>query len=336
MVARKATKREFDWRSYSKPARLLTAEQEGALASGTLRPLLDVALAGDGVSLEIRARQATLYYRGSSLARITGACPPFSASIDANLRLARAERPGAEHLETWPLETAEQVAACASELAALRALLDGFAAEEPSSAREQLTAFAQANRVAPDSAELIVVDIEYQYGRRRFDFVAMQRAESVGGAGAFSTPRLVIGELHTGHRPPGGTGGLTSFGAEAAEFAHAISGEHLARAKVELAELQLQRQRLGLSPATPFAHFAEGMPELIAAFTDPSFATPVFDVPLAELHDRLVARRFPTELLRLTAVGDARPESDDRSLSVGANELLPYRAFKGMRKRLQG
>lgn len=333
MAAKKSTKREFDWRAYSKPARLLTPEQESAFSSGILRPFLELALGDDGVSLEIRARQATLYYRGSSLVRITGAQPPFSASIDANVRLPRADRPGAEQLETWPLQTAEQVSACVEELARLRAVLDGFAAEEPVSAREHLTSFARANRVAPESAELIVVDIEYQYGRRRFDFVAMRRATSVGGAGAFTTPRLAIGELHTGSRQPGGV--LTSFGADAAEFAHALSQEHLVRAKTELGDLVRQRQRLGLLPETPFTHFAEGMPELLVAFTEPAFVTPVFDAPLSELHDRLIARRFPVELLRLAAIGAARPESDDASLSVTEDDLLPYRAFKGMRKRLQ-
>jgi hypothetical protein len=335
MAAKKSTKREFDWRSYSKPARLLTAEQEDALSGGLLRPLLDLALSCLGVSLEIRARQATLYYRGVSLARITGATEPFSASIDANLRLPRSERPGTEQLETWPLATAEQVSAFVGELAALRTLLDGFAAEEPISARERLTAFAAANRVTPESAELLVVDLEYQYGRRRFDFVAMRRASSVGGPGAFTTPRLVIGELYTGHRFPTAVGGMTSFGADAAEFAHALSQEHLMRAQAELGELAAQRTRLGLLPETPFSHFAEGLPELLVAFTDPRFFESAFDAPLAELHDRLVARHYPTELLRLSAVGEARPESDDASLAVGEDELLHYRAFKGMRKRLQ-
>jgi hypothetical protein len=335
MAAKKSTKREFDWRSYSKPARLLTAEQEEALASGLLRPLLDLALGADGVSLEIRARQATLYYRGVSLARITGAAERFSASIDANVRLPRAERPGAEQLETWPLATAEEVSACLAELASLRATLDTLTADEPVSARERLTQFAAANRVAPETAELLVVDIEYQYGKRRFDFVAMRRAASVWGSEAFTTPRLVIGELHTGHRFPTAVGGMTSFGADAAEFAHALSQEHLFRAQAEIGELAAQRTRLGLLPQTPFSHFAEGLPELLVAFTDPRFFEPAFDAPMAELHDRLVVRHYPTELLRLAAIGEARPESDDDSMAVGEDELLHYRAFKGMRKRLQ-
>jgi hypothetical protein len=129
---------------------------------------------------------------------------------------------------------------------------------------------------------------------------------------------------------------MTSFGADAAEFVHALSQEHRIRAQAEIGELLLQRQRLGISPQTPFSHFAEGLPELLVVFTDPAFFTPAFDAPLAELHDRLVARHYPTELLRLAAVGAARPESDDSSMAASEDELLAYRAFKGMRKRLQG
>jgi hypothetical protein len=227
-----------------------------------------------------------------------------------------------------------QIEECLAELAEIRSLLDSFAAHEPPSARSLLAQFARANRVAAESAEILVVDIEYQYGRRRFDFVGMRRAQGVGGAAAFSTPRLVIGELFTGHRSPSTS--LISFGAEAAEFAHALSGEHLTRARGELAELARQRQRLGVLAEMPFSHFAEGSPELLVAFTDRGFSGPALDAPLAELHDRAVARHFPPELLRFAAVGSARPESGDHSLTVHEEDLLPYRAFKGLRKRLQG
>ena len=335
MSAKKSTKREFDWRTYSKPSRLLTAEQEAALSGGVLRPLLDFALGAQNLSMEIRARRAALYYRGLNVAHIGGIAAPFSASIDAALHLPPAERPGAEQLETWPLATSADVDACLSELADLCARLDTFAADAPPAPRESLMRFASANRKAADTAELIVVDVEYQYGRRRFDFVAMRRAAAVGGAGAFTTPRLVVGELHTGHRPPTATAGLTSFGADAAEFAHALSGEHLARARAELGELASQRQRLGLSPETPFSHFTDGLPELLAVFIQPGFVTSAFDAPIAELHDRAVARHFPADLIRFAAVGEARTQRDDSSLDVGEDDTLPYRAFKGMRKRLQ-
>ena len=275
MTAKKSTKREFDWRNYSKPERLLTPAQETDLLGGVLRPLLELALADDGLSLQIRARQAALYYRGTSLARLSGPELPFVAQIDANLRLPRAERSGAERLETWPLACPEDVAAFLAEIGRLRAAADSWSADEPSmSLREQITRFAQANGPhATQTAELIVIDIEYQYGKRRFDFVGMRRATGVGGFGAFSTPRLVIGELFGGDRPATSVSSLTSFAADAAQFAHALSGEHLERAKAELEALVAQKIRLGLLASDiPFSHFTAGSPELLVAFTTPRFS----------------------------------------------------------------
>ena len=338
MSAKKSTKREFDWREYSKPARVLTTAQESELLGGFLRPLLDLALADTALNLHIRARQATLYHRGVSLVRLSGAEPPFTAQIDANLRLPRAERTGAERLESWPLSDAESVSKLLGEVRALCEFADSLAAEEGATpARNVLMRFAEANGPhVSHSAELVVVDVEYQYGKRRFDFVAMRRATGVGGLGAFTTPRLVIGELFTGDRAPSSPAGLTTFGAEAAQFAHALSGEHLERAKTELTALAAQKIRLGLlAPDIPFSHFAAGSPELLVAFTTPSFSDASIDAPIAELHDRAVARHFPAELIEFAAVGDARPD-DDHSLEVAEDDVLPYRAFKGMRKRLQG
>ena len=338
MSAKKSTKREFDWREYSKPARVRTTAQESELLGGFLRPLLDLALADSALSLQIRARQATLYHRGVSLIRLSGAEPPFTVQIDANLRLPRAERTGAERLESWPLSDPKSVSELLGEVRALCEFADSLAAEEGATpARNVLMRFAEANGPHVSlSAELVVVDVEYQYGKRRFDFVAMRRATGVGGLGAFTTPRLVIGELFTGDRAPSSPAGLTTFGAEAAQFAHALSGEHLERAKTELTALAAQKIRLGLLASDiPFSHFTAGSPELLVAFTTPRFSDASLDAPIAELHDRAVARHFPAELIEFAAVGDARPD-DDRSLEVAEDDVLPYRAFKGMRKRLQG
>ena len=96
MAKGKSTKREFDWRTYTKPARLLTEDQEQAFARGELAPLLKWALQTPGARFEIRARQAAIYHNGTLLLRIRGAEPPFLGEIDANVRLPRADRAGAE------------------------------------------------------------------------------------------------------------------------------------------------------------------------------------------------------------------------------------------------
>ena len=158
----------------------------------------------------------------------------------------------------------------------------------------------------------------------------------MGGAGAFSTPRLVVGELRSPGRPLTRNSSLAAFGSDAAEFVHALAGEHLIRAKAELADLVAQKVRLGLLPADlPFMRFTEDLPELLVVFTDPEFTEPALDTPIAELHDKLVARKFPTELLTFAATGEAAAafggDAEDRILE---DDVMSYREFKGFRKRL--
>ena len=341
MASKSSAKKEFDWRDYSRPERRLSEGLELALQEGHLGEVRAYARSDSNLSLQIRADQATLYYRGFSLLRIRDAEEGLIADVDANLRLRRAERASAERLETVPARDATETSHLLEVVDDLRKGLDRWsAAGEPPPSRSHLLEFLAANagRTAI-SDELLVVDIEYPYGRRKFDFVALRRAPSVGGAAAFTTPRLVLGDLRYPGRTLGGSSRPSEFGSDAGELAHALSGEHLARVRAEVAELTDQKQRLGLLPADiPFDRIAEGNPDLLEVFTDPTVAEQRFDAPLAELHDKLIARRFPVDHLRFAAVGAAReggvaPGSVAGGLTVESEDVLDYRAFKALRKR---
>lgn len=333
MAKKQATKREFDWRSYTKPARLLSDDQEAALSGGVLAPVLAWARTHAGVRFEIRARQAALYLHGTLLLRLRGAEQPFVGEIDANVRLPRAERPGAEQLEAWPLSSADDVARCVAELDALAELTERFSRDSEPTERAVLHAFATEN-YGSEGADFVVVDTEYQYGHRRFDFVAMKRAEGVSGFPGFTTPRLVVGQLKSARRPMTGTAGLAPYAADFAEFARALTGEHLQRAKTELDELVAQKQRLGLFPREiPFLHFTADDPEYLVVFAGVDVGDAGLDVPIAELHDRLVARHYQPDLLRLASVG---PLGSPEALALHAEDALPYKAFKSYRKSVRG
>jgi hypothetical protein len=337
MAKSKSTRREFDWRSYSKPPRLLTAEQEESLVGGTLSSLLVWARSNDSVRFEIRARQAAIYHSGTMLLRIRGAEPPFVGEIDSNVRSPRAERSGAERLETWPLGSADEVTAMLEELDALRDLNTHYTGGEPPSERSVLHAFATANDGRSDvQARYVVADTEYQYGRRRFDFVGMRRAEGVGGLAGFTTPRLVFGQFKSDGRPLSGTSGVVAHAADFADFAQALGGAHLAAARVELDELVRQKQRLGLLDADiPFRHFPEDDPEYLVVFSGYDLASAEIDHPLAEMHDKLVARHCSPELLRYSALGSEEGSAQKSELTLGTEEALSYREFKRHRKQLR-
>jgi hypothetical protein len=337
MAKSKPNRREFDWRTYTKPARLLTPEQEEAFADGRLSPLLQWAQIHDSVRFEIRARQAAIYHSGTMLLRIRGAEPPFVGEIDANVRLPRNERSGAERLETWPLSSAGEVDAVLAELDTLRDYSVQSGAGAPCSERGVLHAFAQANdgRLG-ETARYLIADTEFQYGKRRFDFVGMRRAEAVGGAAGFTTPRLVFGQLKSGERPLSGASGVIAHAADFADFAQALGGAHLAAARAELDELVTQKLRLGLLDASvPFRHFPEDDPEYLLVFSGYDLASSALDTPLAEMHDKLVARHCRPELLRFVGLDDAQAEADTPPLWLGSDDALSYREFKSYRKRLR-
>lgn len=332
MAKKSNTKREFDWRTYSKPARLLSPEQESALLDGALAPLLALARTRHDLRLEIRSRQAAFYCLGTLVLRVRGSEAPFIAEIDGNVRLPRAERQGPEQLETWPLATPEDVSKVVAEVLSLCEFTasqgDGSAPAE----RAVLHAFADANS-SPDG-DLLVIDTEYQYGKRRFDFVAMRRAEGVAGPGGFTTPRLVVGQLKSAPRPLGGTSGLAVYASDFAQFARALGGTHLAKAKEELAALFAQKQRLGLvSGDIPLRHLTEDDAEYLVVLAGFSAGDETLDPPLIEMHEKIVTRHYRPELLRLAHVDD--PSHVDE-LRLTADDMMTYREFKGYRKRLRG
>lgn len=332
MAKKSSTKREFDWRSYTKPPRLLSPEQEAALLGGVLAPLLDLALERQDLRLEIRSRQVAFYCLGTLVLRVRGVEEPFVAEIDANVRLPKADRVGAEQLETWPLSTPEEVASCVGEVITLCESVAGFADGAVASERAVLHAFADANASA--DGDLIVIDTEYQYGKRRFDFVAMRRAEGVAGPGGFTTPRLVVGQLKSAPRPLGGTSGLAVYASDFAEFARALGGTHLAKAKDELAELFAQKQRLGLvADDVPLRHLTEDDPEYLVVLAGFSAGDEALDPPLIEMHEKVVTRHYRPELIRLASVDDPTRAEE---LRLTADDMMTYRDFKGYRKRLRG
>ena len=85
----------------------------------------------------------------------------------------------------------------------------------------------------------------------------------------------------------------------------------------------------------PFRHFPEDDPEYLVAFWGYDLSSETLDAPLAEMHDKLVARHCQPELLRfvgLTAPDDA---SATPPLWLGSDEALSYREFKRARKHLR-
>lgn len=349
-MAKKPSKKQFDWRTYSRPDRLLTPEQEDAFSpGGLLAPVLELALGDPRIHFQIRARSAALYYRGTALARIKGDFAPFAAEFEAP--------PGAPAPRT-PLETAADVEALLATLAEKRAALDEAAdsgstsdadttgavagGPVPRPERDYLLAIAGSNPPADADAlyggELVVIDLEYTYGKRRYDLIALRRVEGVSGLGGFAHPRLVFIDARVASQPLGGQMGLDAVAGDFADFAKALGGSHLARAKGELLDLTEQKVRLGLLPADlEVREIADGLPEFLVLFAGyPNVADRTSDAAIIGMHERLALRHFPTEQRLRFANLPSVPDVPDASLALGEDDIVSYRQFKEFRQHARG
>lgn len=307
-----AKKKQFDWTTHTKPARILSPAQEAAFSAGVLQPLLDAALEDPAVRFEIRARSANLYRDGVSLLRVTGD-GPFIAEVDNGGAIVRSEIDSAE---------AERLAA-----------LLGIQSEEPAPRRAVLHALAAANAGADLFAdELVIVDTEYNLGQRKLDLVGLHRSEGVTGPGGFANPVLVFGDVRCCGQTLTGNSGLAAVGADLAEFAKALSGDHLARAKSEIADLVTQKVRLGLLPADlELRGFTDELPELLVVFSEFDVADPAHDRPLIDLAEKLAARHYPAGKLLFAHYLDT-PGFGEPEMALREGEVVSYRAFKAYRQ----
>jgi len=330
-MAKKPQKRQFDWMTYTKPARLLTEDQEASLHDGLLTPLRLLVAETPALRLDIRARSLSLYYRGASLLRLTG--EPFVAEIE----LAEGGAP-----ERLPLETEAQVEALLGRISLERERVDGDAASMGAAAarREVLQQLASANEGADlFASEYVVVDLEYTYGKRRYDLVALKRLEGVTGPGGFAHPQLAFVDVRCCGQPLGGGNGLDAVGGDLADFVKATGGTHLARAQAEIAELVAQKTRLGLLPETiELREMREGLPELLVAFVGyGDLGERSNDAAIVALHERLASRHFPTEQrLRFVDLPGADTAQSGDALLIREEDPMTYRQLKEYRTSGRG
>lgn len=334
MAKKQSQKRKFDWTTYSRPARLLTPGQQEAFGTGMLRPLLAQALEREHLSMQIRARSAHFYFRGSSLLRVSGESP-YIAEFDVSHRLPKAQRSG-EVLERITLESTDDVEACVRTLQELAEAIDAEWTAEDFADRTARQAFAEANSGADLFAdEYVVVDIDYTYGQRRYDFIALQRVEGVTGPGGFANCEIAFGALCHAAIPSNRTSALATSAGDFAEMAKAAGAMHLPLIRSEVEALVRQKVELGLLPEDlELRAVEEGLPQLLVVFAGDHVASQASDQAIIELHDKLTARHFPTEHLKLAHV-PALESASPSEVTLHEGDAVSYRAFKAYRKSLR-
>ncbi|MDZ4168141.1 MAG: hypothetical protein U1E26_00605 [Coriobacteriia bacterium] len=326
MAKKTSAKRAFDWRTYSKPARHLTDAQEEAFVSGRLAGILQWTHEDPRTRFEIRARQAGLYHRGVSLARIGGE-GPFSVEIDGTDGTV-ADR----HEVAGDQDVLRLIERLSSESARVDAAIGGGSETRH---RRSFAAAIAAGNCGSDLASdgLIALDTDYALGRRKLDLAVVLRSEGVAGPGGFANPELAFIDVRVPGQTLTGQGGLAPLAEDFADYAKALSGEHVRRSCEELAALAAQKVRLGLLPGDlDLRSISEGLPHLVIAFAERDPSAQESTAPLVEIHERLSARHYPTTRLHFVHF-TLVPESGD-GLAVGEDDLMDYRAFKAYRATL--
>lgn len=321
MAKKPKGKTQFDWSRYERPARLLTSEQEESLTDGVLAPVLRAALASPDSRFAIRARSANVYHRGSNLLRLRGD-GPFIFEFESPDGVG-------------PMEVADEEAAARAveRLEAARSEVENAAAEERPGDRAVEQSIAAANAGADlYEDELVVIDMAYTYGKRRYGLLALQRREGVSGPGGFANPLLVFVDVRTSARGLAGESGLEPVGADFTDLVKALGGAHLDRIRRECQEMIEQQQRLGLLTAElDVRGFTEEPPVLLTLFVDTDVSDASYDAAFQTLHDKVVARHVPSSVLRFASI--RTDGAGDRPLALRADDIMPYRPFRESRKR---
>lgn len=322
MAKKQPSKKQFDWKTYQKPQRLLTESQEHAFGDGILTPLLRFAETTSSVVLEIRSRTASLYCFGVPLVRITGE-DSFVAEFDP------ADGGGAP--ERVPLDGEADVVALIERVRATCADVEPEATANPNR-RAYLQALAASNAGGdPFGDQFVIVDIEYPYGKWRYDAVALSRTEGVTGPGGFANPMHAFIDVRVPGQSVTGQVGLENLGNALADFTKALAGHHISLSRAETGDLLDQKVRLGMLPEEiELRDITEKLPELIVVFIGDEVMQQAYDVPINRLHEKLSARHYPTHRIAFAHVPDTRGVPD-AALTLGEVDIMDYRAFKSYR-----
>lgn len=318
-------KADFDWGIYDKALRRLTPAQETALLGGHLRPLLDYVLAKPEVRFDIRPGAANIYYDGGSLMQLkNGTHLPFKGTFSRG----------------YVGEKGHDVSVL-DDLAAVEREVEGFAqrrrhmrehdGEGYKRAERRIQQFiARANGASSlaDAGDYVVIDIEYDYARRKFDLVLLDRSE-------LPRPRLIYGELKCRSGALNGKAGLQQHGIDFGDFLCPEDGRHVELSKHEYAGVIAQKQRLGLLSADlDFEDFSAEPPHFLVLFADYDVCQAELRTPLARMRAEIEKRLGSVDLLRFADFPEFDDDGDGPQLRLRREQVMDSEQFDACRERV--
>jgi hypothetical protein len=161
-------------------------------------------------------------------------------------------------------------------------------ADHPKGERAHCQAMAAANSgmAGPPSADYLVLDLEYEWAKRRFDMVAAKRRLTKDDATGWVEPDLVFVEVKCELSACSGISGLGDHARDYRDIITSSKGRHVQDIKLEYENVIAQKSRLGfLDMPLGFKCFSPEVPELLVVFVDLDPNVPKLLAPLGEVRE---------------------------------------------------
>ncbi|MBW6485464.1 MAG: hypothetical protein K0B01_04850 [Syntrophobacterales bacterium] len=239
------TKNDVDLTTYRKGPRLLTQAMEDALGpGGMLNPVLVRVAADQRLRLEIRDHRFNIYYRGGNLMRVDGRKKLWSLHFDKeyfnDISCPAPELPQEcidANLERW-------IEAFPDLIAGMDRWFDQHRNDESEHRHErdhcQKIATENAGIFGRSSVDYLVLDLEYEYAKCRFDMIAAKRRITLNDATGWEEPYLVFVEVKSEYGACTGVAGLEEHAKDFRRITTAGDGQPVIKIKKEYEDLREQ------------------------------------------------------------------------------------------------
>ena len=270
-MSKKSDNDDVKVRTYRKGARCLRDDMMKALGHGKgLSPILDEVKRDGTLRLDIRDGRFNVYYRGGSLLCVDGRKKDWTMSFAKEYFANRSDR-----LPKLPARFAS-TASSLEWVAAFPPLKKGMDDwwEEPRHSRKerdhcQQMALGNSPREPSAGSDYLVLDMEYQWFRRRLDLIAARRNPTPTDPSGWAEPVLVFVEVKSDLGACKGDSGLAAHVKDYSFIlkAEAKDGRATEMIKKELQDVMRQKRELGLfAESAGFSGFSGAKPELLVVF----------------------------------------------------------------------
>jgi hypothetical protein len=248
-------------------------------SGGMLNPVLARVTADQRLRLEIRDHRFNIYYRGGNLMCIDGRKKLWSLHFDKKY-FNGISMPVPDLPEQC---TAANVRRWIEAFPDLMAGMDGWWTRHPQGERDHCQKIATANSgmASPPPGDYLVLDLEYEYAKCRFDMIAAKRRITPTDAAGWEEPDFVFVEVKSEYGACVGVSGLEAHASDYRRIISSGDGHPITIIKKDYQDLIAQKMRLGLLGRDLGCNrFSLAVPELLFILVDLEMKDPRLLKPL--------------------------------------------------------